>query len=102
MDTRSQPSQAAESLSALSSWERSLNDFFVWAPYATLAVSLALGQLGSVQAGERVISIALVALAVGWTWLTFTRRGRPTVMAQTTLRIYFAGFVVLCLLLILN
>jgi signal transduction histidine kinase len=101
MDTASQQSHA-ESLSALSSWERSLNDFFVWVPYVTLAVSLMLAQLGSVQLSERLTSGALVALAAGWTWLTFTRHGRPMLLPQTNVRIYFAGFVGLCLLLILN
>jgi signal transduction histidine kinase len=102
MDDTTQPVQQPASLSALTSWERWVNSFFVWMPYATLAVSVILAQFGSKDSSERLIAAALTLVAAVWTWLTFTRHGSPTRLAQRPLRIYFAGFVVIAALLMLS
>ncbi|MEA2002426.1 MAG: sensor histidine kinase [Actinomycetota bacterium] len=86
-------------LSALKSWERWVNSFFVWMPYITLAVSVALAQLGTQDLSDRIPGLALALTAVAWTWLTFTRKGSPTRMAQGALQIYFIGFVAIAVLL---
>lgn len=86
-------------LSALTSWERWVNSFFVWVPYVTLAVSVALAQLGTSDLSDRLAGLALVVTAAAWTWLTFTRKGSPTQVPQGALQIYFIGFVVLAVML---
>ncbi|MCP4967267.1 MAG: sensor histidine kinase [bacterium] len=91
--------QHQESLAALTSWERWVNSFSVWLPYATLAGSVALAQLGSISMSERMTSVVLTIVAAAWTGLTFTRLGPPTTVPQRSLRIYFVGFVVLAALL---
>jgi signal transduction histidine kinase len=98
MDETPQPA----SLAALTSWEQWVNTFFVWIPYVTLALSVALAQLGSIDMAERMTAVALAIVAAAWTWLTFTRLGTPTSVAQGSLRIYFAGFIVLAALLMFS
>jgi signal transduction histidine kinase len=102
MDDTTQPVKEPASLSALTSWERSVDVLFVWMPYATLAISVALAQFGAHDVSERLTAVALTLVAAVWTWLTFTRMGAPTRMAQGPLRIYFAGFVAIAALLMLN
>ena len=86
-------------LSALTSWEGWVDSFFVWIPYVTLAVSLALAQLGTSDLSGRLAGGVLVVIAAAWTWLTFTRRGSPARMAQGMLQVYLIGFVVLATVL---
>lgn len=88
-----------EPSSALSAWERWINSFFVWVPYAFLALSVAVAQIRSASASDRLLDLVLVLLAAGWTWLTFTRLGSPTDVAQGALRLYFAGFIAIAALL---
>jgi signal transduction histidine kinase len=90
------------SLASLTAWERWVNSFFVWMPYVTLVVSIALAQLGTRDTGDRLVDFAVTLAAAMWTWLTFTRKGQPTEVGQASLRVYFLGFTVLCLLLVLR
>ena len=78
-----------------SEWERKIDKVFAWAPYATLALSIVLTQLGDPTTQQRAISLGVGLVAAVWTLLTFTRFGPPSQQAQMSLRIYFAGFVVL-------
>ncbi len=73
MDHTTPPVQQPASLSALTTWERWVDSFFVWMPYVTLAASVVLAQLGSIDLSERLIAVALTLVAAMWTWLTFTR-----------------------------
>lgn len=82
-------------LTVSTSWEQFVDSVFGWLPYATLAVSAVLAQFGELMATDRVWRIGLVVVAAVWTWLTFTRQGPPTSQSQSTLRIYFAGFIIL-------
>lgn len=102
MDDTTQPAQQPASLSALGSWERWVNSFFVWMPYATLAISLTLALFIAKDASGRFTAVALTVVAAVWTWMTFTRKGSPTQLAQAPLRVYFAGFLIIALLLTLS
>lgn len=102
MDDTTQPAREPAALSALTSWERWVDALFAWMPYGTLAISVALAQFGTHQVSERLTAVALTLAAAIWTWLTFTRMGAPTRMAQGPLRLYFAGFVAIAALLMLN
>ena len=90
------------SLAELSSWEKWVNSFFGWMPYAALGVSLVLAQFGAEDTPDRLTSLALVVAAAAWTWLTFTRNGAPTQVAQRFLYLYFIGFAGLAALLIFS
>ena len=83
------------SLATMSSWEVWIDRAFVWMPYATIAISVVLAQLGTPEASDRAWSVGLALVAATWTWLTFTRFGSPIRLDQRTLRIYFVGFVVI-------
>lgn len=98
------PSEAdhAEPLSEWTSWERWVNSFFVWVPYATLAASLVLAQVGDHTGTDRLVVVGLTLVAAAWTWLTFTRLGPPTRVAQWSLRLYFVGFVVIAAVLVVR
>lgn len=102
MDNTTLPNQQPVSLSALTSWESWVDSAFVWIPYVTLALSVVLAQLGSISLSERLIAVGLTIAAALWTWLTFTRKGPPTKVAQPPLRVYFVGFVVLATLLMMS
>lgn len=84
---------ADRSLTDLSAWERWVNSFFGWIPYAALGVSLVLAQSGTRDLSDRLGSTGLVAAAALWTWSTFTRKGAPTQVRQGALYLYFVGFV---------
>ena len=91
-----------ESLSEWTAWEKWVNSFFVWMPYVTLGASVVLAQIGERSTSDRLAVVALTLVAAAWTWLTFTRLGPPTRVAQWPLRLYFAGFLVLAALLVLR
>ena len=84
-----------EPLSAPSSWERWVDTAFAWVPYALLAMSLALAQFEGRSGSDRLLTIGLTAMAVAWTWATFTRVERPTRVPQGTLRLYIFGFLII-------
>jgi signal transduction histidine kinase len=75
-------------------WERLVDAAFAWLPYVLLGAALVLAQIGDVPPSDRARTIGLSTIAAIWTWLTFTRPGRPTTQGQSSLRVYFAGFVV--------
>ncbi len=91
-----------EPLSAPSSWERWVDAVFAWIPYALLATSLALAQLESRSGADRLVTLGLTAMAVAWTWATFTRAGRPSRVPQGTLRLYIVGFLVIAAVLVFH
>lgn len=92
--------QRIEPLSTPSSWERWVDAVFAWIPYALLAVSLGLAQFESRSESDRLLTLGLTAMAVAWTWATFTRAGRPTQIPQGTLRLYVVGFLVIAAVLV--
>lgn len=92
----------SSSLSALTSWEKWVDLLNVWLPYVTLAISLGLAQLGSIDRSDRILLLVLSLVAAGWTWLAFTRNGAPTQLPQPALRLYFGGFVACAALLMLG
>ncbi len=69
--------------------------FFTWAPYATLVVAAVIASVGEWDPA----TAALAPAAMVWTWVSFSRLGRPTKVPQAPLRIYFVGFFILGLLL---
>ena len=89
-----------EPLSAPSSWERWVDAVFAWIPYALMGLSLALAQLESRSGADRLLTLGLTAMAVAWTWATFTRAGRPTRIPQGTLHLYIVGFLVIAAVLV--
>jgi signal transduction histidine kinase len=92
-----------EPLSATSSWERWIDVMFAWVPYVLLVLSLALAQFESRSDSDRLLTVGLSAMALAWTWATFTRAaGRPTRIPQGTLRLYIVGFVVIAGVLVLH
>ena len=99
---RTRERDEAATLSALSSWETQVDKAFIWMPYVLLAISLGVAQFGSKTFGNRLIEIGLAVAAAGWTWVTFTRKGRPSTIGQGALQVYFIGFVFLALLLVLR
>jgi signal transduction histidine kinase len=102
MDDTARPLHQPASLSALTSWEKWVNSAFVWMPYATIAVSVALAQVGATDLSDRLVDVALALVAAVWTWMTFTRKGSPTRMSQRSLRIYFFGFIIIAALLMIR
>jgi signal transduction histidine kinase len=90
-----------EPLSEPTSWEQWVDGVFAWMPYVTLLASVILAQAGSQGATDRFVSVGLSLATAAWTWLTFSRFGRPTRIAQHNVRIYFAGFVILTAVLVL-
>ena len=95
MDETTHSAQQPASLSTTTSWESWVDTLMLWMPYATLALSVVLAQLGSQAGSDRVVSVGLAAAAGAWTWVTFTRKGLPSRLPQRTLRIYFVGFAIL-------
>lgn len=92
-------STSQPALSDLSAWEKWVNSFFVWVPYAALIVSVAIAMVVLDETPDRLLAGGLVAVAAVWTWLTFTRAGAPTRVPQDRLRLYFLGFIVIAALL---
>ena len=66
-----------------------MDRFFVWSAYAGLAISATIALVGR---WDRVTAGLAVAAAI-WTWLAFSRVGRPTDISQLALRVYFIGFI---------
>lgn len=83
-------------------WERGVDRVFLWLPYPALTASAVLAFIGEPTASARTWTIALTAGAAVWTALMFSRFGAPTRQKQTTLRVYFAGFVVIAALMMLH
>lgn len=103
MDDTTAAEMPTASLSTVSAWERWVDVTFVWVPYITLAGSLVAALVGSDADGsDRSIMVLLSLAAAAWTWLTFTRLGRPSRVGQGHVRIYFAGFIVLAGALVLR
>ena len=48
--------------------------FFTWAPYATLVVAAAIASVGEWDPATAALALA----AMVWTWVSFSRLGRPT------------------------
>ena len=82
MDGSPPTTEQPESLSEWTSWERWVNSFFVWIPYVTLVASVILAQVRDGSASDRLVAVGLTLVAAVWTWLTFTRLGPPTRVAQ--------------------
>ena len=92
-----------EPLSATSSWERWIDVMFAWVPYVLLVLSLALAQFESRSGSDRLLTVGLSAVALAWTWATFTRAAeRPTQISQSALRLYIVGFMVIAAALVLH
>lgn len=83
-------------------WDRFVDTAFTWIPWVMLAVAAVLAQLGDRSAADRTSSLGLVAIAGVWTWLMFLRQGAPTDQSQMSLRIYFAGFVLIATVMVLH
>lgn len=90
-----------DSLADMTTWEHWLEKFFIWTPYATLAISFIVSQIGEHPGPERWRLGALTATAAAWTFLLFTRVSRPLAAPQHLLRLYFVGFVALSAILVL-
>lgn len=83
-------------------WDGFVDTVFTWIPWVMLAVAGILAQLGEQSAGDRTWSIGLVAIAGLWTWLTFSRQGPPSTQSQISLRIYFVGFVLIAVVMVVH
>jgi len=83
-------------------WERFADSGFAWIPWIMLGVAGVLAQLGTRSADDRAWALGLVGVAALWTWATFTRQGSPTTQDQPSIRIYFAGFLVISLVMVLQ
>lgn len=103
MDSRIGSTQPSEALSETSRWERGFDPVVAWAPYVALVVATILGQVGRSDAwSDRGLDIALALVAAGWTWIVFTRASKSLADRQLRVRIYFVGFVVLAVTLMLR
>ena len=86
-------SPRAEPLSAHSPWERRYERAFAWIPYITLLIGCVLSQFRSQPWSERLVTLAIVAVAGVWTWFITAGAG-PTFRArQGVIRVYFVGFL---------
>lgn len=83
-------------------WEGLVDAAFSWMPYVLLGFSLVLAQIGDVPASDRTRALGLSTIAAVWTWLTLTRLGRPTALAPSAVRIYFVGFAVVSVALLVE
>jgi signal transduction histidine kinase len=83
-----------------SAWERWSDLSIRWIAYATLAIGTGLTLPQSIlTATTRYEILALAIGAAIWTYLMYTRIPDPKVAHQARMRIYFAGFLVFCGLL---
>ena len=73
------------------------NDRLVdWCPYVTLAVSSVLSLTSSTDnAGERLLTAGLVAVAALWVYLGYTRAPRPRKAHPARMIVYFIGLLVI-------
>jgi len=102
MEATTEPALQPGPLSVTSSWERWVDQVFVWMPYATLAASSILAQMGGHLTSDRLQSLAFTVVAALWTWVMFTRVDRPTRVPQRALRLYLLGFIVITGLMVLH
>ena len=71
-----------------------------WVPYLTLAASTAIALLrADRQPGERLVTLALVAVTLAWVYVMFTRVPEPRREQRGRMVIYFVGLLVLATLL---
>ncbi len=71
-----------------------------WAPYLSLAASTVIALLRpDRQPGERLITLAVVAITVAWVYLLFTRLPEPRRAQRGRMLIYFVGLLALATLL---
>ena len=101
-DVRAGESIETLELTDTTPWESGVDRVFFWLPYPTLLVSAVLAWFGQPDADERVWSIGLAVAAAVWTALTFSRYGTPTQQRQRTLYVYFAGYLVIATLMMLQ
>jgi len=97
----SHQSTVNDSLADMTTWEHWLEKLFIWTPYVSLAASFIVSQIGEHPGSERWWLGLLAVTATAWTFLLFTRLGRPLTAPQQRLRLYFVGFVVLSASLVL-
>ncbi len=81
-------------------WGDRLTD---WCPYVTLAVSAVLGLAWSNDSAEqRFVTAGLVAIAVGWVFLGYTRAPKPRKEHPVRMLVYFIGLLVIASVLALR
>ncbi len=87
---------------AVSRWERGFDNVVAWGPYVSLAFGAIFAVIDPDASGSPAVTLGLVALAAAWVYVMFTdarRRGRDS---QAWVRVYFAGLLVLGLLLMMS
>ena len=91
------------SLPAPSSYERWSDRLTDWCPYVTLAVSSALSLAWSKGSSDgRLVTVALIALALMWVYFGYTRVPQPREAHQARMIPYFIGLLVIATVLSLR
>ncbi len=91
------PKPSPEAPSFYERWGDALTD---WCPYVTLAVASILSLAWSTDsASERLVTAVLVALAVAWVFLGYTRAPRPRQAHPVRMILYFIGLLALASIL---
>jgi len=77
-------------------WERWNTASMERVAYLTLAVSTAFAVLRpDREPGERLVTLALVALSAAWVYALFTRSPKPRTDHRARMLVYFTGLIVL-------
>ncbi len=85
------PGSPSNAPSTYERWSDRLTD---WCPYVTLAVASVLALAWSNDsAGERLLTLALAALAALWVFLGYTRAPRPRKDRRARMIVYFIGLL---------
>jgi signal transduction histidine kinase len=87
---------------AVSRWERGFDNVVAWGPYVALAFGAIFAVIDPDASGSPAVTLGLVALGAAWVYVMFTdarRRGRDS---PAWVRVYFAGLLVLGLLLMMR
>ena len=86
--------------SSETTWDRWTTASLVLIPWLTLAASTAIALLRSDRyPGERLGTLALVAVAATWVYAMFSRAPEPRREHQARMLVYFVGLLVLASLL---
>ena len=87
---------------AVSRWERGFDNVVAWGPYVSLAFGAVFAVIDSDASGSTAVTLGLVALAAAWVYVMFTDARRRDRDGQAWVRVYFAGLLVLGLLLMMR
>ncbi len=87
---------ATPNLAPPSSYERWSDRLTDWCPYVTLAVASVLSLASPKDTADgRLVTVGLIALALAWVYLGYTRAPQPRKAHPARMLVYFVGLLVI-------